>query len=202
MKNVTGLHFICRRDLGVEQLADGLFRTGDWKVDEKHLATVEHVALHERRDEPSYLQGELVDFERSAKTPDRLVLRVRASADAIEWPARSGTGERVYCRSGAAHGRPLRTPNSLMFECEAKLLFKIDGQKEWRWEKRPVARLAGGTQRSIRCEHCHGAVRVHRQRVPHGPADHVEHLHRSDATHCRGGHDFCGTHSMSANPVE
>jgi hypothetical protein len=59
---VVGFHFICRRDLNVVQLPDGLFDTGNWKVNKKHAKTAKHVALHEHQDEPSYLQGELLSF--------------------------------------------------------------------------------------------------------------------------------------------
>ena len=200
-KEVIELHFICRRDRHVVPLPDGLFDTGHWKVAAKHLGTVKHVALHERRDEPSYLQGELVSFEKSTEVPDRFVLRVRPSATPLEWPPGSGAGEKGYRWTGDTGPRQPRMPNSLMYDCDVKVLFKVDGVRELRWVTRLVAKLDGGASRAIRCAHCHGEVRVHKQRVPHGPTDHVEHLHRQDAVNCKGGHDFGGTHQMSTIPV-
>lgn len=90
-----------------------------------------------------------------------------------------------------------------MYECEAKTLFKVDGQREWRWMKKPVSSIANsGTQPDVRCLHCHGKVRVHKQQVEHGPADHVEHLRRTDSENCLGGSYFKGVHRMSDEPVE
>jgi hypothetical protein len=77
------------------------------------------------------------------------------------------------------------------------------GESEWRWVEVAASRVAGVARSGIRCMHCHGAVRLHRQQVDHGPQDHVEHLHRSDSEHCRGGHYFTGPdHQMSLQPVE
>jgi hypothetical protein len=200
---VIGLHFVCLDYKGVEQLSNGVFLTRAWKVEEKHLATVRHIALHQHRKEPSYLQGELLDFEQANEAPDRFIFRVRATPDPYEWPSRSGSGEKAYCRASAtSHCSQVRAPSSLMYECEVKLLHKIEGQKLWLWKVRRVSSLPSGSSREIRCMHCHGAVRVHKQRVEHGPADHVEHLHRSDAVNCRGGYEFCGTHSMSDDPID
>ncbi len=90
-----------------------------------------------------------------------------------------------------------------MYKCEAKTLFKIDGKREWRWVKKPVSAIpASGAQDDVRCLHCHGRVRVHKQKVEDGPADHVEHQRRSDSEHCLGGHYFKGVHRMSDDPVE
>jgi hypothetical protein len=49
--------------------------------------------------------------------------------------------------------------------------------------------------------HCHGAVRIHRQKVANGPQDHVEHRSRQDSQGCRGGIYFDGNHRLSASPV-
>jgi hypothetical protein len=89
--------------------------------------------------------------------------------------------------------------HDLMYECDVQRQFQTAAGLEWRWKKEPVEFIADGNR--IRCTHCHGAVRVHRQRVAHGPADHVEHLSRADSTSCRGGHYFDGTHRMSSQPV-
>ena len=92
-------------------------------------------------------------------------------------------------------------PNK-MYECEMKKLFMENGVKVWKWVVRPVSSLGSGGQPGIRCMHCHGAVRVHKQAVEHGPSDHVEHLLHDDSERCLAGHHFQGVHQMSGNPVE
>lgn len=92
-------------------------------------------------------------------------------------------------------------PHDLMTKCEQKRLFKLDGEKFWRWVEVDVSALQSGEQISIRCTHCHGRVRVHKQNVEHGPKDHVEHRSKQDSESCRGGHYFKGEHKMSLAPV-
>jgi hypothetical protein len=89
-----------------------------------------------------------------------------------------------------------------MYECETKVLFKEGDVKVSRWTARGVAKVSKGD--AVRCRHCHGAVRIHRQNVEHGPADHVEHLEREDSENCLGGHYFPtgGIHKMSSRPVK
>lgn len=93
-------------------------------------------------------------------------------------------------------------PDELMTRCERRTQYKIDGTYEWRWKEIPVAEAIGATGKNLRCMHCHGSVRVHQQRVDHGPQDHVEHLSRQDSQNCRGGHYFEGTHRLSSQPVD
>lgn len=88
-----------------------------------------------------------------------------------------------------------------MYECEVELPFSVEGEKVYRWVVRPCDTLASGKQRGVRCMHCHGEVRVHKQHVAHGPADHVEHVSHQDSEHCRGGVYFKEPHKMSDNPV-
>lgn len=88
-----------------------------------------------------------------------------------------------------------------MKECEQKRPFMRDGKKVLEWAKTPVSALESGADRSIRCLHCHGAVQVHKRKVPHGPEDHVEHRSRQDSERCRGGAYFKGTHMISLAAV-
>ena len=92
-------------------------------------------------------------------------------------------------------------PNDMMLKCERKALFKINNEKVWKWMESEVASLPSGENPEIRCIHCHGRVRAHKQKVAHGPQDHVEHVSRQDSEHCRGGHYFNGEHRMSLQPV-
>jgi len=68
-----------------------------------------------------------------------------------------------------------------MYECEVKKLFMEQGKEVWKWVLRPVSSLGSGEQPGIRCMHCNGAVRVHKQTAENGPADHVEHLSHEDS---------------------
>lgn len=90
-----------------------------------------------------------------------------------------------------------------MYDCEVRKLFKRpDGTMEKRWVVRPVSSLPSGTHPDVRCMHCHGAVRVHRSQVDHGPADHVEHRVHADSEGCLGGSYFDGNHRLAREPVE
>lgn len=92
-------------------------------------------------------------------------------------------------------------PHDLMTKCEQKKPFMRDGKKVWEWVEVPVSTLASGSRADVRCMHCHGAVRVHKQHVDHGPVDHVEHRSRQDSENCMGGIYFKGAHQMSSHPV-
>ena len=90
----------------------------------------------------------------------------------------------------------------LMLECAKRTLYQRDGDKVWAWKVVKVTDLDDSvSSRDIRCAHCEGKVRLHRQQVEHGPQDHVEHYSRNDSEGCRAGHYFAGTHRTSANPV-
>jgi len=91
--------------------------------------------------------------------------------------------------------------HDLMTKCEQKRLFKINDEKIWKWVEVEVSALTSGEHNNIRCVHCHGRVRVHKQNVEHGPKDHVEHRVKRDSENCRGGHYFKGEHKMSQDPV-
>lgn len=90
-----------------------------------------------------------------------------------------------------------------MHECEVKRPFiETGGNKTMKWVVKPVSSIGSTPNTGIRCMHCYGAVRVHKQQVEHGPRDHVEHLRHADSVDCRGGHQFAGTHNMSAERIE
>ena len=90
-------------------------------------------------------------------------------------------------------------PHDLMIECERRTLYERDGEKMWDWKRVKVADLdASVSSRDIRCAHCHGKVRLHKQRVDHGPQ---EHYSRQDSEGCPGGVHFQGTYRISSNPV-
>lgn len=60
------------------------------------------------------------------------------------------------------------------FVCEVLIWFMVNGKREQRWVEREVLNILDGSQ--VRCKDCHQPMRIHRQRRPDGPRDHVEHL--------------------------
>ncbi len=92
--------------------------------------------------------------------------------------------------------------HDLMTECDRRTLYKRDGNRVWDRKTVRVAELdPAASSRDLRCTHCQGKARLHKQQVEHGPQDHVEHYSRQDSEGCRAGHYFQGTHRMSSNPV-
>jgi len=69
-------------------------------------------------------------------------------------------------------------PNDLMKECQKKRLFIRNSKRIFDWVPVEVSSLESGNAGDIRCRHCYGQVRVHKQKASHGPADHVEHRSR------------------------
>ena len=90
----------------------------------------------------------------------------------------------------------------LMRRCDQKKLFKRNEVRTYEWTPVAVADIPEGAVAEIRCLYCHGRVRIHRQQVAHGPADHVEHRVKRDSEGCKGGHYFLGVERMSESPVE
>lgn len=77
-------------------------------------------------------------------------------------------------------------PNLNSTYVAVKTKFIIDGQASYRWLTKPVVDLIGG-KNEIRCAICEGPVRIHTQRVAHGPQPHVEHLRSEDSELCPNG---------------
>jgi hypothetical protein len=91
--------------------------------------------------------------------------------------------------------------HDFMIRCEQRTLYKVEGVYERRWKEVAVTEIIQDSPQDIRCAHCHGAVRVRRQKAAQGPEDHVEHRSRQDSEGCRGGHYFQGEHRMSPKPI-
>lgn len=94
----------------------------------------------------------------------------------------------------------------LMYDCERKARF-LDRSCPTDRSKRtfawlPVKVVDVPDNGDIRCRHCQGSVKIHRQQTPNGPADHVEHKTRTDSENCKGGFYFKGVHRISLRPVE
>ena len=89
-----------------------------------------------------------------------------------------------------------------MTTCEQKKQFMLKREREWLWIKIPVS-LVGTSYEAIRCMYCHGAVRIHRRSVDHGPEDHVKHLLHQDSENCQGDNIYVqGKRRLSLQPVE
>ncbi len=97
-KKVLGIHLVCRQDLNVEHLENGYFKSGDWKIAERHARTAQYLALHETKNQQSYRQGIIESWERSEEHPDRIIFCVKATNEPKEWVG-SQAGEKGYCWS-------------------------------------------------------------------------------------------------------
>jgi hypothetical protein len=104
---VTGYHFVCQSDRGVELNTDGTFWSGSWVVAEENVRTSlkygAYVALHNSKSEPSYRQGDLVDYRKGsrgmvAKSEDGIEFRVRPTPIPYTWVG-AGAGEKGYAWS-------------------------------------------------------------------------------------------------------
>lgn len=94
--HVIGMHFVCRGSAHITDHGDGTFDTGYWAVATKHCDTVEYVALHERKDEPSFRQGQVLQWRTvQYQGRERVVFTVRQEGDQRAWVG-DGSGEKGY----------------------------------------------------------------------------------------------------------
>ena len=91
-KKAKAIHLVCRERKNVRDESSVAFSTGFWYLARKHLQPGLLVALHERKADPSYLQGHLDSF-----TPEkaRVVLHVNKTSDPVSWQG-NGSGEKGY----------------------------------------------------------------------------------------------------------
>jgi hypothetical protein len=93
-------------------------------------------------------------------------------------------------------------PRDLMTECERRTLYKINGERQWRWKAVAVADIVDVVPPvELRCANCSGAVRLYQKKAATGPQSYAEHRVKQDSEGCRAGHYFQGTHRMSSVPV-
>jgi len=95
MPKVLGIHLICHNNLNVEDLENGYFKSGHWKIAERHPNTAQYLALHESKNQQSYRQGIIESWERCSECPDRITFYVKATNEPVEWKG-GGTGEKGY----------------------------------------------------------------------------------------------------------
>ena len=48
-REVVGIHLVCRQGFDVEDLENGYFKSGHWKILESRARTAKYIALHESR---------------------------------------------------------------------------------------------------------------------------------------------------------
>ena len=77
-----------------------------------------------------------------------------------------------------------------IYTCEIKKLYIRSDEKVWDWVISVVADAIRDEAAQFRCKDCHGAVRLHKQHVEHGPAPHVEHKRHDDSEYCPAGMHF------------
>ena len=97
-------------------------------------------------------------------------------------------------------------PKDMMWECEIQK-WHVDptdpenhSKRTLKWVEVKVSTVSSGF--TVRCRHCHGPVKIHRQRQTNGMKDHVQHRDRDDSENCLGGHYYKGVHRMSPNAIE
>jgi transcriptional regulator with XRE-family HTH domain/predicted RNase H-like HicB family nuclease len=81
-----GIHFVCRDDKGVSELADGTFESRAWRVSRANVEAAEYIALHQSKASPSYRQGRIIGYRFDTKRPDRYVFVCEAEPTSLAWP--------------------------------------------------------------------------------------------------------------------
>ena len=79
-----------------------------------------------------------------------------------------------------------------MYVCEVKRRRRREGGTGYEafWKLKLVQDALDDEDSEFRCKDCHGPVKLHKRKVAHGPASHVEHLRRPDAEYCPAGMYF------------
>lgn len=96
-----------------------------------------------------------------------------------------------------------------IYECEVKRRKRRESGTGYEpfWKVKSVQEALDDNDTEFRCKDCHGALKLHRRKVAHGPASHAEHLTRSDSEYCATGMYFQKATDereprMSASPVQ
>ncbi len=94
-RKVVEIHLICREGLNVVDLGNEHFRSGYWKISERHAKTALYICLHESKNKTSYRQGLIENWERSEERPERIIFYAKAMNNPMEWVG-NGAGEKGY----------------------------------------------------------------------------------------------------------
>ncbi len=87
---VSEIHGVCHKKKHVLEENDTHFVSGWWSIDKKHIRPDVKFAVHERKNEESYLQGEIESLER--ESDGKKAIRVCKSKPGLPW---SGGGKGV-----------------------------------------------------------------------------------------------------------
>jgi hypothetical protein len=95
IKKVLGIHLVCRQDRNVDNLGDGYFKSGYWRIAERHAKTAKYLALHESKNQLSYRQGIIEDWKPDPERPGRIFFHIKATETTMKWVG-DGYGEKGY----------------------------------------------------------------------------------------------------------
>jgi len=100
MSRVIELHYVCDDWKNVKSLGEEIFISGDWVISKGHLSADKiakgiKFALHQSRSELSYLQGEIIDWEKSPDHEKRVIFKFKFTNTPMKWEGHA-TGERGY----------------------------------------------------------------------------------------------------------
>ena len=99
---VEEIHLVCRRATNVSEVTATHFVSGWWVVAERHIRPGVLFALHEKKEDDSYLQGEvetLLAAEDGSDGNRRVQVRVRRLDGPMQWKG-GGSGTSGYLWSG------------------------------------------------------------------------------------------------------
>jgi hypothetical protein len=104
-KPLKEVHVVCHQGRKVDDLRDGTFLTGDWVIKPERIRQGLVFALHEKKAEGSYLQGEVLrisdirkDTKQSGRSLRRVKLLVRKTPAPLPWRG-GGSGKKGYVES-------------------------------------------------------------------------------------------------------
>ena len=99
-RTLIEVHVVCRNERGVRRQDDGTFMSRGWVLNRHHMRQGVIFALHEAKNQPSYLQGTVIDVVElpatrttTGRVQRRLDVHVRPTKEPLEWKGK-GAGEK------------------------------------------------------------------------------------------------------------
>ncbi len=95
MPTPNRIHFVCRASTRHGYTQHGnVFTTESWKVSDTAASSVNTIALHNCKHDPSWAQGTVID---KTKRDGRWIFTVQMTNDTYGWPSNPGRGpEKAY----------------------------------------------------------------------------------------------------------
>src|SRR4051794_32328805 len=96
-RRVEEIHLVCRRRLNVFNETADHFDSGWWAISERHIRPGVRFALHEVKDQPSELQGEIESLVQTRGKGEnrRVMVQIRRTPIPLSWKG-GGSGEVGY----------------------------------------------------------------------------------------------------------